>query len=942
VAFFLLIFGAYCVYAWTALKVVEDPLVRMPGTQPGQVALESAGRCLNCHAGYNPSVEPGYNWKGSMMAQAARDPLFWACFTVALQDSLWAVGTPNAGDLCERCHFPAGWLEGRSDPPNASAMIGSDFDALHCDFCHTMFDPFFEETYAGDREGSDWLNYWDETNQSDTPSQQEADLTYNEDILQAQNILLFNGSAFYDPNNLPISPDYTENASGQFFISAGSQKRASFADAAARHQMLYSRYHKSRFFCATCHDVSNPILANLGADVTQPLPTERNSAHSYYHVERTFSEFMLSDYSQAQGTPGKGPFAPNLYETSHPDNLIGRCQDCHMRDVIGRACNKKGVPVRPTDSIEHPGSGQPLHDLTGGNAWISYILASTVGGSPNYDSFNDQLLNRGPAVLTLDLTQGEGIDPAALLAGAERAKQQLQLAASIEDLNYNSTTGELSFRIQNNTGHKLISGFPEGRRIFVNIKAYDAGELIYEVNPYDSNAGTLKDLDYHYQPDPILPLPEDLNDAETHIDELVYEMHPMSALTWEDETFHFALATDRYKDNRIPPKGFRIGQATTRLVQPRWHGADAPGYFTAAEYTGGYDDVSLANYGISIPGADLVEVSLYYQTTSREYIEFLRDEINKTGNLTLYGPDNPLTTPDGTLHNQTFATENGLNLDPNDAYLIQDDPFFERLKAWGTTIWDLWTHNMNVPGGAPLLMAQATSGTPPQACTAPAPELLQAEPGHQQVTLLWTDESGDPNVAGYRVYYDQAGKAQLVHDTVDDLNRLTTTFVDTGLTNGLEYCYKVTSYYDPNCESSFSDVVCVIPENQGQTSDTAGVSEIITGLYVGKGKARTFNLQSTFVPGDSVVILAYVVDNVTGLPIADAVVELLITGPEGTTLTTAPSDAGGVAEASWQTKSPGRKNPGTTPGTYTVQTKNVTAAGYTWDGVTTSTTFIIE
>ena len=60
---------------------------------------------------------------------------------------------------------------------------------------------------------------------------------------------------------------------------------------------------------------------------------------------------------------------------------------------------------------------------------------------------------------------------------------------------------------------------------------------------------------------------------------------------------------------------------------PRWHGAAAPDYFTAAEYAGGYDDVAL-----TIPaGADAVEVRLYYQTTSREYIEFLRDEINGNG-----------------------------------------------------------------------------------------------------------------------------------------------------------------------------------------------------------------------------------------------------------------------------------------------------------------------
>ena len=79
--------------------------------------------CLNCHDGYDAAVEPGSHWKGSMMAQASRDFLFWSCMTVAAQDSIWAVGTPNATDICERCHFPIGWLEGRSDPTNNSAYF---------------------------------------------------------------------------------------------------------------------------------------------------------------------------------------------------------------------------------------------------------------------------------------------------------------------------------------------------------------------------------------------------------------------------------------------------------------------------------------------------------------------------------------------------------------------------------------------------------------------------------------------------------------------------------------------------------------------------------------------------------------------------------------------------------------------------------------------------
>jgi len=39
------------------------------------------------------------------MAQSAGDLIFWACLSVALQDSIWAVGNPNAGGLFPRVEF---------------------------------------------------------------------------------------------------------------------------------------------------------------------------------------------------------------------------------------------------------------------------------------------------------------------------------------------------------------------------------------------------------------------------------------------------------------------------------------------------------------------------------------------------------------------------------------------------------------------------------------------------------------------------------------------------------------------------------------------------------------------------------------------------------------------------------------------------------------------
>jgi hypothetical protein len=960
--------GIYAATQWAPLPVKDDPLVRMPGTQPEQqVILEGPNRCMNCHAGYNESVEPGFNWKGSMMAQAARDPIFWACVTVAAQDSIWALGNPNATDLCLRCHFPEGWLAGRSDPTNAEAMIGSDYDGLHCDFCHRMWDPYAKDTHAGERETDDWSGYWDEHNNtgpgSNTLSQTEADKTYDEDLVEQAGVKLFRGADFF-VDDMPRYSTYSANVSGQFFVAGNAAKRASFADAAARHQMLYSRHHKSRDFCATCHDVSNPALANL----TVPLPdqsdgadliSEQYSASHYFHVERTLSEFMLSAYGELGGAPTNADFqAQGAPEIVH----VTKCQDCHMRNVRGVGADKNGVPIRPDGSTEHPYSGQPLHDLTGGNTWISYILATLDDGGPVYDAVNADLLMQGPDVLTLDFSMGESPadgNGAALLAGSERAKQQLRLAGTIKNLAYDPVSGEVSFRVQNNTAHKLISGFPEGRRMFVNIQAYLQGQLIAEVNPYSNEVGTLKGL-------PNSPNSPSLEDSETYADELVYEVHPKSDLTGENETFHFVLATGRYKDNRIPPKGFDLAGSFARLCEPVWHGVSAPAYFTEEEYDGGYDDVTLT----IVPGADQVVVVLYYQGTSREYVEFLRDEINGTA--------------------RTLPAD-----DPAAPYVIQTDPFFAKLKAWGDTIWDLWWHNhglddsgVSVEGIVPFEMARAELAVTPPPCDPPVPALSSAVPGNTEITLTWSNEHDtDPGVVGYNVYYDQSGRSQLVAEL-----GLVATYIDTDLTNGQEYSYKVTSRY-ATCESTFSNTLRAVPNNQGQAR--VEVNSLTTGRYETNGGATTFVARNTFTAGNEVVIRISVIDDSTDLPVSGATVEVRIAGPETVGLS-AISDAGGLAEVKWSTSAPylpgdangdgavtdadytiwadnygaspaspemgdfngdgvvsdadytvwadnyGADGGGTSPGSYTVSVTNLDAEGYTWDDTAPTAGFTLE
>jgi hypothetical protein len=495
------------------------------------------------------------------------------------------------------------------------------------------------------------------------------------------------------------------------------------------------------------HDVSNPILASVltGADVP-----ETQAAASYFHVERTTSEFLLSAY-------GSGGADTNIPGVPFAD----KCQDCHMRDVTGKGCNKRGAPTR--DDL-------PLHDLTGGNQWISRILASTDPNGPVYDPYNYAILSgQKYAGAQIDIGGISGYGQA-LLDGSNRAIQQLEMAATLSVVS--EDVGSVTIRVQNNGGHKLISGFPEGRRMFLNLKFFDVdGNLIGEINPYEplvTNQDAAGNEVYVSGGDIVVKA-----------EELVWECEMSSEdLTGEAKSFHFALGTDRYKDNRIPPKGFDTVNMYDRLTQPRWNGINAENYFTAAEYAGGYDDVSILKPG----GMASWYATLYYQTTSKDYVEFLKHEIN--GDV------------------QTL---------PSSAYIAQSDPFFAILKGWGDAIWDLWLHN----GGAePVVMAQIGDVPKPPPGHYPPPDVpqnLQAKAGKGRVTLSWDPVQGGAEFAtGYNVYYSQAGKYTFVGTTT------ATRYTDSRLSKGQTYCYVVTAYREWTdgtiLESDYSNEACAVPK----------------------------------------------------------------------------------------------------------------------------------
>lgn len=489
----------------------------LPGTQPLEAGIldDPTQSCVTCHGEYNHAVEPWHGWRGSMMAQAMRDPLYLATLAVAQQDA------PAVGDLCLRCHTPGGWQEGRSADTSGGLVTAKDRESVQCDFCHRLVDPHYS---AGTSPIEDL------------------------DILGAL-------------AELPW-----ETANGQFVTDPNPVRRGPFADAQADHQFLESPFHREAGICGTCHDVSNPVFvrgASPGEYVADDLdaPHPDGDLRNMFPVERTFSEWSVSEYATT------GVYAPQ-FAGNKPDGIVGKCQDCHMKDVTGRGA--AGGPVR---------NDLPLHDLTGGNHFVGDILADFFPGEVSAAQLQDAKL---------------------------RAEYMLSLAATLE-LTESVIEGQpaVTVKVTNETGHKLPSGYPEGRRIWINLKAYDATDvLVYESGAYDTATGELS------------------HDADAKI----YQIKPgvstrlAGALSLEaGPSFHFVLNDSIYSDNRIPPRGFTNAAFTAIQSPPVGHAYADGQYWDETVY-------------LLPQGASWVEATLYYQTTSKEYIEFLRDA-NETNTL---------------------------------------------------------------------------------------------------------------------------------------------------------------------------------------------------------------------------------------------------------------------------------------------------------------------
>ncbi|NLF40925.1 hypothetical protein GX586_15890 [bacterium] len=579
--------------------LVEPNEIRQPGTQPNEAgSLESETKCSNCHAGYDSAVEPHFNWSGGMMANASRDPIFWATVAIAEQDF------DGSGDLCIRCHSTPGWYANRSKPTDGSGLTAADAEGVSCDACHKMTNPDDSELLG-----------------------------------------VMNAPFIANDQATPATGYY---GTGMLSLWGGSAKLGPYLDAAATHQFLQSQFHRSRDYCGSCHDVSNPAVGDLahnnGTQPTadpviasgtpgSPVTTKAaftNFPYRYGIVERTFSEFKAGALSQTlvsnyTGLPAelragaiRDAYTNSLTALTGGNYADGSpryfsCQTCHVPPRTGYGCNKSVAPLR---------RDLPLHDQTGGNYWAADAIV--------YQNANG-LLRLGSG-LTVVQTQ-------ALAAAKGRARRQLGMAASLW---LNGTT----LTVVNLTGHKLISGYPEGRRMWINMKWHDGGGmLLREDGAYGTMTAYTNGIAISVRS--LL----DLSGTNTRIYEAHYAMTkewaaqlvalgyptnlPLSfdrvtgavtqrlgdlaaaATGTHAETFHFVLNNHVGKDNRIPPYGFSYNEARRRNALPvpasQYGNPGAGGAYRH------WDELALN----PPPGAARADISLLYQPTSWEYVQFL-------------------------------------------------------------------------------------------------------------------------------------------------------------------------------------------------------------------------------------------------------------------------------------------------------------------------------
>jgi len=414
-----------------------------------------------------------------------------------------------------------------------------------------------------------------------------------------------------DPHNGSFVLDPQDRRRGPYYLQS-DWTAAGLGGWPPYHEYRQSPFHMSSRLCASCHDVSLPHYTKQsdGTYALNALDTPGPGKHLEFPEQRTYSEWTKSLFAQ-----GPVDLAGRFGGTR---GGVSSCQDCHMPGTSGEGCALE-PPMRPK---------LPQHNFSGANSWVLRAIRDIY-----FDS------ETGLSEFSVN----------------EAIARNAQMMRSASDLEVTRTGSTLNARIINFSGHKLPTGYPEGRMMWINVKFLDAsGGLVAERGRYDTATATL-------------------DGASTK----VYEMKSgidatVAALTGRPQGpgFHLALNNTILKDNRIPPMGYN--RAEFESV--------GAGHVPANLYANGqyWDDTPYV-----IPaGAARAEVRVFHQTTTKEYIEFLRDEnrTNTAGDIAYELWDFHAQSPPVEMDFMILPLSCRCDWDNNGTLTLQD--LFDFLTSW--------------------------------------------------------------------------------------------------------------------------------------------------------------------------------------------------------------------------------------------------------------------
>lgn len=467
-----------------------------PNTLVHPVTESSA--CALCHTFENamphaadPRYAPFYGWQGSLMANAARDPIFWAGVALADQDH------PGETVECVRCHSPRAFLEGRGDATSIDQLTPADLEGVGCEVCHRMTD---------------------------------------------QGAL---GNAQYAIDDVP--------GPGGLVPRRGPWDYAGIGKGGGNppHDFLNDPFTGSASLCGTCHDVTTP---------RERVDDAGNPTGTQFNEQRTYSEWAGSTFAQQ----GEG---------------FRSCQDCHMpavTDVPG--CNQF------VDQYSHPTGGR-RHDLVGANRFMVELLRAEYGNDGQgiiNDFFFQQTLDRMDELLATAAT--------------------LEVAGPPE-VHVGEGFAGLVATVTNESGHKLPTGYSEGRIMWLEVTASYGDQVLWTSGRYVEGQG-----------------PEE--DTQLRSYRGVAEQYATGT------TMHLLLNDHWVEDTRIPPRGL-VPNPETDPVGSRYELQDDGTWpnFDVVEYAfPGVADVQDATPDDATDDVLDVQVRLLYLVNTPEYVQLLADD----------------------------------------------------------------------------------------------------------------------------------------------------------------------------------------------------------------------------------------------------------------------------------------------------------------------------